>query len=211
MPNQATRATKNTWYPLTSPNALELILGLWVDWLLWLCLGVLGFALAMNESSEMLGWLWMRWLGGVFIAPNHFHSCWWRLLAMGAPDSPVRHRTTIVHYPVRATSVQPLGFEAGRPLESLLSCCTGQSSATSDSLVLSDFCALTSDIHCSSRQSRPLAQRVIAPLVHRTVRWIIAERALEFLRVAGSSAVWPGAPDTVRCAIFQHTQVLLLQ
>jgi hypothetical protein len=23
--------------------------------------------------------------------------------------------------------------------------------------------------------------------------------------------VWPGAPDTVRCAILQHTQVLVLQ
>jgi hypothetical protein len=30
---------------------------------------------------------------GVFIAPTTKHDRWWRLLSMGAPDSPVRHRT----------------------------------------------------------------------------------------------------------------------
>jgi hypothetical protein len=73
------------------------------------------------------GYEWGGW--GVFIAPNHFHSCCWRLLAMGAPDSPVRHRTTSVHCPVRAMLAQPLGFGASRPLEPLSSCCTGQSGA----------------------------------------------------------------------------------
>jgi hypothetical protein len=67
-------------------------------------------------------------VGGVFIALNHFHSRWSRLLAMGAPDSPLRHRITTVHCPVCATSAQLLGFGAGRPLEPLSSCCTGQSS-----------------------------------------------------------------------------------
>jgi hypothetical protein len=36
------------------------------------------------------------WSGGgcgVFIAPNHQFNRWGRLLSMGAPDSPVRHRT----------------------------------------------------------------------------------------------------------------------
>jgi hypothetical protein len=51
-----------------------------------------------------------------------------------------------VHCPVRATSAQPLGFGAGQPLEPLSSCCTRQSSATPDSPVPSDFCALTSDV-----------------------------------------------------------------
>jgi hypothetical protein len=82
----------------------------------------------MNENSEMLGWEWMRWLG-VFIAPNHFHSRWWRLLAMGAPDSPVRHQTVTVHYPVRATSAQLLGFGAVDHWRRLSSSCTGQSGA----------------------------------------------------------------------------------
>jgi hypothetical protein len=37
------------------------------------------------------------------------------------------------------------------------------------------------------------------------------KRALEFPRVAGLELYGPGAPDIVRCAIFHHTQVLLLQ
>jgi hypothetical protein len=91
----------------------------------------------LEWSLLLLYWMWCsehldqyKWGGwGVFIAPNHFHSRWWRLLAMGAPDSPVRHRTTTVHCPVCATSAQPLGFGAGRPLEPLSYCCTGQSGA----------------------------------------------------------------------------------
>jgi hypothetical protein len=79
---------------------------------------------------------------------------------MGTPDSPVRHRTVIVHYLVHATSAQPLGFGAGRPLEPLSSCCTGQSGATLDNPVPSDFCALTSDMHCSRRQVAVGAQGV---------------------------------------------------
>jgi hypothetical protein len=39
-------------------------------------------------------------------------SCWGRLLAMGAPDSPVRHRTGPVHCPVRRHVTQPLGSGA---------------------------------------------------------------------------------------------------
>jgi hypothetical protein len=40
----------------------------------------------------MLGLLEWRWLG-VFIALNHQNNCWGWLLSMGAPNSPVRHRT----------------------------------------------------------------------------------------------------------------------
>jgi hypothetical protein len=63
---------------------------------------------------------------------------------MGAPDSPLRHRTATVHCPVRATSAQPLGFGAVDRWRRLSSSCTGQSGATPDSLVPSDFCTLTS-------------------------------------------------------------------
>jgi hypothetical protein len=49
-----------------------------------------------------------------------------------------------VHCPVRATSAQPLGFGAVDRWRRLSSSCTGQSGATSDSPVPSDFCALTS-------------------------------------------------------------------
>jgi hypothetical protein len=42
--------------------------------------------------------------------------------------------------------------------------------AALDSPVPSEFCALTSDMHCSSRQATVGAQRAVAPLAHRTVR-----------------------------------------
>jgi hypothetical protein len=42
-----------------------------------------------------------------------------------------------------------------------------------------------------------LAQRVVAPLAHRTIRCIIAERALEFPRVADLKLYGPGSPNTV--------------
>jgi hypothetical protein len=70
---------------------------------------------------------------------------------MGAPDSPVRHRIGTVPCPVRRHVTQPLGFGAGRQLEALSSCGTGQSGATRDSPVPhgtvrcpSDSAALTS-------------------------------------------------------------------
>jgi hypothetical protein len=59
---------------------------------------------------------------------------------MGAPDSPVRHRTGTVRCPVRCHVTQRLGFEAKLTVGALSSCGTGQSGATSDSLVPSDFC-----------------------------------------------------------------------
>jgi hypothetical protein len=44
-------------------------------------------------------------VGGVFIAINHF-------LAVGKGCWRWAHRTVTMHCPVRATSAQPLGFEA---------------------------------------------------------------------------------------------------
>jgi hypothetical protein len=102
--------------------------------------------------------LWKTWMpmvvvvGVVFIAPNHIvaigQGCWrWvhRTVqcAIGQVLCAVRCATT-------------LGFEASRPLETLSSCGTGQSGATPDSPVPSDFYALTLSRHCSSCQSRPL-------------------------------------------------------
>jgi hypothetical protein len=87
---------------------------------------------------------------------------------MGAPDSPVHHRTNTVQCPVRHHVTQSLGFRAGRPLESLSSCGTGQSSAAPDSLVPSDFCYCTV-AHCITLHSRPLRADSYCPLAHRTV------------------------------------------
>jgi hypothetical protein len=63
---------------------------------------------------------------------------------MGAPDSPMRHRTNIVHCPVRLHVTQPFGFGEKSTVGALSFCGTGQSSATPDSPVPSDFAALTS-------------------------------------------------------------------
>jgi hypothetical protein len=47
-----------------------------------------------------------------------------------------------------------------------------------------------------------------SPVAHQIVRWIIAEHAFVFPRVAGWHLYGPGAPEIVRCANTQHTQVL---
>jgi hypothetical protein len=89
---------------------------------------------------------------------------------MSAPDNLLRHRTDTIQCPVRCHVTQPLGFRAGRPLESLSSCGTGQSGAAPDSPVPSDFCRYTV-AHCSTMQSRPLRADSRCPLAHRIVRW----------------------------------------
>jgi hypothetical protein len=60
----------------------------------------------------------------------------------------VAHRTLTVHCPVRAMSARPLGFEAIDRWSPLSFCCTGQSGATPDSPMTSNFYALTSARHC---------------------------------------------------------------
>jgi hypothetical protein len=64
---------------------------------------------------------------------------------MGAPDSPVRHRTDTVQCPVRRHVTQPLGFGAESTVGALSSCGTGQSGAP-----------LTSTVALFIYQSRPL-------------------------------------------------------
>jgi hypothetical protein len=57
--NQATRATKPTHITLSQVTkhfwSLDLILELEEDWMLWLCLWSVFFALVLNEKSEKLG------------------------------------------------------------------------------------------------------------------------------------------------------------
>jgi hypothetical protein len=73
-------------------------------------------------------------VGGIY-SPQPPKKPLGRLLAMGAPDSPVHHRTGNVHCPVRCHVTQPLGFGAESTVGTLSSCGTGQSGATPDSLV----------------------------------------------------------------------------
>jgi hypothetical protein len=98
------------------------------------------------------------------------------LWQVGPPDSPVVHRTSTVHCPVRllapALTLRALsahcsaftGFRWSRPL----------------------------------RCSRCTAGTLDSPVLHRTVRWIITE--WHFQKPEGSELemIHPGAPDTVR-------------
>jgi hypothetical protein len=63
---------------------------------------------------------------------------------MGAPDSPVRHRTGTMHCSVPRHVTQSLGFRVKSIVGALSSCGTGHSGAPMDSPVPSDFVALTS-------------------------------------------------------------------
>jgi hypothetical protein len=126
---------------------------------------------------EVAGW------GGIYShQPNCSH--WRRLLAM-----------------VRRHVILPLGPEAGRPLEALSSCGTGQSGVTPDSSVPPLTAALTSAAitvpHCSC-QSRPLrvdsrcsADAPDSPMNYSgTVPGKSEGEELELIH--------PGAPDTVQ-------------
>jgi hypothetical protein len=149
----------------------------------------------------------MRWLG-VFIASQPLLVVGWILLAMGAPDSPVHHRTVTVHCPVRATSSKPLGFGAVDHWRRL-------SFAAPDSLVPHRtvrwpltllFWLLRGTVPALTfpqstvgwAGSRCSAGSPDSPVAHRIVRWIIAERAAGNPRVPGSRLYGPGAPDTVQ-------------
>jgi hypothetical protein len=173
--NPSVKSNKRTQDNLSQvPNGIELIWRLGEDLIYWMCLRMQSFALAMNGMFGMLGWIWMRWLGG-FIAPNHFHSRWWRLLVMGAPDNHCAlSGARYVSATVRVWSWSAVGAFVVL-LHQAVQCHTGQSGALW--LLCSDFWRGTV-AHCSSCQSTVGVQGAVARLVHRTVRWIIAERAL---------------------------------
>jgi hypothetical protein len=131
---------------------------------------------------------------GVFIPPNHQFNRWGRLLSMGAPDSSVRQPR---HPTVRVLTVSTVG--------ALSSFGTGQSDAAPDRYwALSDaplVAALPSarTVHVvGDRWSRPLRWLAVAPVAHRTVWWIIAERGLRNPKVKSSHLYGPGAPNTVQ-------------
>jgi hypothetical protein len=60
-----------------------------------LCLGVNAIALVLNEDLIKLGCFEWRWLGGGIYSLQPLPSRWLTLLAMGTPDSPVVHQTTL--------------------------------------------------------------------------------------------------------------------
>jgi hypothetical protein len=112
---------------------------------------------------EVAGW------GGIY---SHHPKCssWRRLLAMGAPDSPVSHWTMSgvppCHPPIRAWSWSTIrGFVLMR--HQTVRCDTGQFGAPLNNC--SDFCCDHCAVLFTVRDNR-CAQIAIAPLAHRTVR-----------------------------------------
>jgi hypothetical protein len=78
-------------------------------------------------------------------------------------------------------------------LEVLSSCGTGQTGAPLT--FCSDFCLVTV-LHCSFVRVDRCVQIAVAPLVHRTIRWIIAELRLGNPKLKGLECMAPGAPDS---------------
>jgi hypothetical protein len=158
----------------------------------------------MKNSEYLDGSEWGGW--GVFIASQPLLVVGWFLLAMGAPDNSVRHRTVTVHCPVHATSVQPLGFRAVDRWRCLSSSCTGQSGA----LWLLCFWLYHGTVaHCClCRVDRWHREPLLCWLTGQSggtpdslVNYIGAR--LHFPESGWFNSVWPWCtPDTVRCAIF---------
>jgi hypothetical protein len=172
----------------------------------------------MTTSENLDAWSCGGW--GVFIALNHQRSRWGTLLAMGALDSPVRHRTGTIHCPVRHHITQLLGFWSSRSLASLSSCGTGQSDATPDTVrCASDSAALT-------LRALFLCQRLLQLTVARVSRCFASTRDSPVnysgVRLPKPGSGWfnpvrawctghyPVAHQTVRCARPEHTWFLLL-
>jgi hypothetical protein len=140
---------------------------------------------------EVAGW------GGIYI---HQPKCsrWRWLLAMGASDSPVCHRTVSgapPRHPVRQGWSLSIvgGFVLMR--HRTVRC-------PSDHLLWLLPRVLCCTVHCQSRSlrvdSRCSAGSPDSPVAHRTVRWIIAEVRLGNPKVKSLKSFLPGAPDAVQ-------------
>jgi hypothetical protein len=117
--------------------------------------GVFAFALVLNVEFWKLGWLKLRWFGGIY-SPNHNSSCCCRWA----------HRTLHCSMFVACHVSRTLGFGAVDHWSPL-------SYSTLDSLMRSVFAVLTFDfcsVHCSLyHRSRPLTKLTVALLAHWTV------------------------------------------
>jgi hypothetical protein len=88
-----TRAQRTRAKTLSSHYLLRVEMGLGEALILLnLCLVLIALALVLNVKSEKLGCLEVWWLGGIY-SPTHQNIYWGGCLSIGAPDSPVRHRT----------------------------------------------------------------------------------------------------------------------
>jgi hypothetical protein len=145
---------------------------------------------------------WSLVVGGIYI-PNHQYGRWWGILSYGAPDSPVRQSRH------QAVGFRPLELLTMGPPDSPVVHRTGPIHCPVR-LLAPALTSARAGTHCSlslflcrwplARSSCCSAGTPDSPVLHRTVRWIIAEWLLEFPKLARSEWILPGAPDTVRCA-----------
>jgi hypothetical protein len=155
-------------------------------------------------------------VGGIY-SPQPPRSCWGRLLAMGAPDSLVRHRTGPVHCPVRRHVTQPLWFGSNRPLAPLSSsgtrqvmftvrCASDSTALTLRALFLCQW-LLPSTV---ARVSRCSAGTPDSPVNYSGVCLVKPESGWFNPIRAWCTGRCPVAHQTVRCARPEHTWFLLL-
>jgi hypothetical protein len=101
--------------------------------------------------------------------------------------------------PVRRHVTLLLGLGAGRPLEALSSCGTGQSGATPT--FCSDFCRVIVQ-HCSSVRVDRCAQIAVTPLVHQTVRWYTRKSGGTPKSPVNYSGAVPGKPEAEEFGVY---------
>jgi hypothetical protein len=154
----------------------------------------------LDDLECCLGSHTLKWpVGVVFIATN-------QNLAVGEVCWRRAHRTVRCatgQCPVRRHVILPLGLGAGRPLEALSSCGTGQSGAPTDSPVPLWLLLWHSEIHCSLCRVDHCAQIAVAPLAHRTLSGATPDSPVNYsggapgkLKGEEFELVHPGAPDT---------------
>jgi hypothetical protein len=137
---------------------------------------------------------------------------------MGAPGSPMRHRTDTVQCPVHHHVTQSLGFGAKSTVGALSSCGTGQFDATLDSPVPAHYSSLfllsESTVACSIVVARWLTGQSggtpDSPVNYSGARLRFPESGWLTPVRPWCTGHCPVAHRTVRCASPQHTQVLLL-
>jgi hypothetical protein len=141
------------------------------------------------------------WGGWGIYSPNHQNMAVGRLLSHGAPDSLVRHRTLSG---APATSASRWGSTVGAltgGASRLSGGAPDRSCRLSGAPTVRALTLACTVAHWMWLQSTVAREVAVAPLAHRIVRWIIAERPLNFPKVASSASsalvhrTLSGAPD----------------
>jgi hypothetical protein len=176
----------------------------------------------MRTLENLDAWSCGGW-GGIY-SPQPPSSRWGSLQAMGAPDSPMCHRTGLVHCPVRCHVTQPLGSRARSTVGGFVllwhrtvRCHTGQVLFTVQ--CASDSAALTLRVlflcqrllqSTVARVSRCFAGTPDSPVNYSGVRLLKLESSWFTLVWAWCTGHCLVAHQTVRCARLEHTWFLLL-